>query len=348
MTITQQQITWTRLVPSPDPKHGSPCSRSSHGLSVVQKGTRLILLGGEHVARTPLANDHWAADLIEGQWLWRLLEMDTTAMVPPDRIAHAQVAVEDCVFMFGGRAGVTMQEMAMNDLWRLDCSGAPGTEQWTQLTVQGTPPEARSFHRMIASGNNLFVFGGCGANGRLADLHRFDLETNTWYDMGASPLLRGRGGSNLLMLCGGKRIGVVAGFCGEESADGHLFDLASAKWDDHLLQVEGMRPRSVCVSGSFPLLGYAVIFGGEVDPSDRGHEGAGAFEQDLVILDETNGSFVTSFKPDGTTLWPPARGWSDAAMMEDETGRLYIFGGLAGDDKNPKRLDDLWMLQIQK
>ena len=111
-----------------------------------------------------------------------------------------------------------------------------------------------------------------------------------------------------------------------------------------------MRPRSVCVSGSFPLLGYSVIFGGEVDPSDRGHEGAGGFEQDLVILDETNASFVSSFKPDDASAWPPARGWSDAATLEDESGRgkLFVFGGLAGDDENPKRLDDLWMLEIQK
>jgi hypothetical protein len=94
-----------------------------------------------------------------------------------------------------------------------------------------------------------------------------------------------------------------------------------------------------------------VIFGGEVDPSDRGHEGAGSFEKDLVLLDEANGSFHSSIPPDSTTgEWPTARGWSDGSATETENGEglLYIFGGLAGDDENPERLDDLWVLKIEK
>lgn len=356
--LTRQHIKWTRLTPRPDPQHGCPCARSSHGLSVVQKGSRLVLLGGEHVARTPLSRDYWAADRIDdadGQWQWRLLTtaaatITTTSDLPPDRIAHAQAAIDDQVYVFGGRAGVAMQEMAMNDLWKLDCSGPPGTEEWSLVKTQGTAPDARSFHRMIAIGKSLYVFGGCGVQGRLADLYRFDVETSTWHALGASPLLRGRGGPNLLSLNGGTRVGVVAGFCGEETADGHIFTLETGQWDEELLHLKDMRPRSVCVSGSFPALGYTVIFGGEVDPSDRGHEGAGGFERDLVVLDETNASFVTSFQPDDASAWPPARGWSDAATLEGETGsgQLFVFGGLAGDDENPKRLDDLWTLEIQK
>lgn len=356
--ITRKQIKWTRLVPRPDPQHGCPCARSSHGLSIVQKGSRLVLLGGEHVARTPLSREYWAADLVnDEQWQWRLLTTAATnnnesddLLHPPDRIAHAQAAIDDQIYVFGGRAGVAMQEMAMNDLWKLDCSGPPGTEEWSRVPAEGAAPDARSFHRMIAIGKSLYVFGGCGVQGRLAGLHRFDVETSTWHALGASPLLRGRGGPNLLSLNGGTRVGVVAGFCGEETADGHVFTLESGLWDDQLLHLEAMRPRSVCVSGSFPSLGYTVIFGGEVDPSDRGHEGAGGFEKDLVVLDETNASWITSFQQDGASAWPPARGWSDAATLEDEIGqgRMFVFGGLAGDDENPKRLDDLWMLEIEK
>jgi hypothetical protein len=32
-----------------------------------------------------------------------------------------------------------------------------------------------------------------------------------------------------------------------------------------------------------------IFFGGEVDPSDRGHEGAGGFENDMVVLEEKTG-----------------------------------------------------------
>ena len=313
----------------------------------------MIIYGGENVARTPIevTNSCWAADLDNGVWKWRLIEAKDG---PPDRIAQAQAAYnDDTVFIFGGRAGVKMDEKAMADLWKLDCSGAPGTEKWSKVeATDGTPPEARSFHRMICIGDHLYVFGGCSAaHGRLADLHRYDVKENTWTDLKASQL-RGRGGPNVLPLASGKKVGVIAGFAGEETADGHIFDLEAGKWEDALLEPElkGMRPRSVCVSGSFPSLGYAVIFGGEVDPSDRGHEGAGAFENDVVVLDEKTGSYITSVKagtPDDP--WPETRGWSDAAAIDNVngTGQLYFFGGLSGDDKKPQRLDDLWMMEIR-
>lgn len=135
---------------------------------------------------------------------------------------------------------------AANDLWKLDCLGEPGTEKWTRIEAAGgNPPEERSFHKMICIDSSLYVFGGCTAgHGRANDLHRFDLETNTWHDSG-KPLLRGRGGPNWKPMANGTKVGVVAGFCGQETADGHHFDIASNKWYDKL-------PRSVCVSGSFP------------------------------------------------------------------------------------------------
>jgi hypothetical protein len=29
-------------------------------------------------------------------------------------------------------------------------------------------------------------------------------------------------------------------------------------------------------------------------------------------------------------------------------GKLFFFGGLSGDDANPKRLEDLWLLEVMK
>eukprot|EP00045_Choanoeca_perplexa_P001569 m.20646 g.20646 ORF g.20646 m.20646 type:complete len:350 (+) comp11037_c0_seq1:298-1347(+) len=344
------QLTWTRLTPKPDPQYGCPIPRSSHGLSIVQNGTRLLVLGGENVARTPISvdNSYWAADLIEGEWRWRLL---SSKDAPPERIAQAQATCDDkYVYIFGGRAGITMDEQAMSDLWMLDCSGKPGDETWIEVKpVGGRAPEARSFHRMICIDQSLYVFGGCSAgHGRLADLHRFDLETKVWYDLGAAKL-RGRGGANLVPLASQTKIGAIAGFAGEEANDGQVFDVADKAWHESMLveQLKDMRPRSVCVAASFPSLG-TVIFGGEVDPSDRGHEGAGGFENDLVVLDESTGSYKTTVKAgDG---WPQTRGWSDGAAYtaQDGVGQLFIFGGLSGNDAQPERLDDLWLLTVKR
>lgn len=347
------KISFTELKVLADKTFGSPCARSSHGLSVVQNGTRLILHGGENIARTPLDDDHatWAADFDGIAWQWRRISCDVT---PPARVAHAQAACGNRVYVFGGRAGITMEEKAMNDLWELDASGEKGSERWTLIEPSQDsrpPPEPRSFHRMVCVDKCLYVFGGCGPSGRLADLHRFNLGDKTWHDLGASHLLRGRGGANLLTLASGHALGVVAGFSGEETNDGHCFDIDEGKWDDEPLteSLRRMRPRSVCVSGSFPSLGVALIFGGEVNPSDRGHEGAGGFENDVVLLEEKSGSYLETIVASKSDPWPKTRGWSDGATLvaDEATGHLFVFGGLSGDDANPQRLGDLWRLDVQ-
>lgn len=343
-------LTWNKLEPSADPQHHQPLPRSSHGLSTVQKASRLILYGGENIARTPMEAEQqtWAVDLSsDGSSNWRWID---SSKGPPARVAHAQAAYDDkIVYVFGGRAGITMQEKAMNDLWKLDCSGPAGTETWEQVQGGGTLPEERSFHKMLCIGSSLYVFGGCSANhGRLADIYKFDISTNTWENLGTSSFLKGRGGANFLPLNSGSKLGVIAGFCGEESNDGHMLDVASGKWEETALTplLQGLRPRSVCVSGSFPSTGLSVIFGGEVDPSAKGHEGAGGFENDVTVLDEKSGKYL------GTTPsqanWPETRGWSDSVSVDGNgVGHFYVFGGLTGDDDAPKRLDDLWRLDVE-
>jgi Galactose oxidase, central domain len=365
------KFSWKKLTPTPDPKHGTPCTRSSMGISYAAAtdacpNPRLILYGGETVARTPLdsAQATWACDLVMNDSppaKWRLITTTTTTTTttdsdssPPPRVAHAQAyhAPSSTMYVFGGRAGITMQEQAMNDLYKLDCSGPPGSEAWAPVPTKGEVPEARSFHKMVCLGDSLYVFGGCGeSSGRLADMHRLDLTTLTWHKLGTSQHLRGRGGANLLSLDSGRFLGVVAGFAGEETNDGHLFNVEEGKWCEESLtaSLEGLRPRSVCLSGSFPSVGVSIIFGGEVDPSAKGHEGAGSFDNSLVVLDEKTGKYLETITASGDE-WPENRGWSDGCSVDSSggSGKLYFFGGLSGDDANPLRLDDLWLLEVSK
>lgn len=353
---------WKKLVPTPDPKFGKPCTRSSLGISYLAATDacptpRLIVYGGETIARTPLESDQatWACDMKdtkESSSSWRLIRNGDT--LPSLRVAHAQAyhAPSSCVYVFGGRAGITMEEKAMNDVWKLDCSGPAGSEVWSQVQTKGDVPEARSFHKMMCVGGSLYVFGGCGdTSGRLADMHRLDLATLTWYNLGKSQHLRGRGGANFLAFDAAQYLGVVAGFAGEETNDGHLFNVKEDKFCDESLNesLEGLRPRSVCINGSFPSVGLSVIFGGEVDPSAKGHEGAGSFDNSLVLLDEKTGKYIDTIPSDGGE-WPENRGWSAGTDVDHGhgTGKLFFFGGLSGDDANPKRLDDLWELEISK
>ena len=163
-----------------------------------------------------------------------------------------------------------------------------------------------------------------------------------WTSLGSSPLLKGRGGPNILSLSGNK-IAIVAGFAGEETNDGHIFN--NGLWEEKGMDgLADMRKRSVCAFGSLPNNKLSIIFGGEVDPSNRGHEGAGNFERDVVLLDGTTGALSEVVKPGLGEEWPEARGWADGTVSGD--GTFYVFGGLAGDDVSPVRLGDLWECKV--
>jgi len=319
-----------------------------------------VIYGGEHVARTPIEDSSqslWLAEKSsDNVWKWinpkQEEEGNDTCIMPPWRVAHSQAAVGDVVYMFGGRTGVDMSETAMNDMWKLQLSdgGEGGTPKavWTEIKQEGNIPEARSFHKMIAIGSDLYLFGGVGGNGRLNDLWKFDTTTDKWTSLGNS-VLRGRGGPNILSLSNTNesddvKIAIVAGFAGEETNDGHIY--SNNKWEENeMTGLENLRKRSVCAFGS--LKGFGFLFGGEVAESTRGHEGAGGFANDLVILDKESGALIETIEqPKDEKEWPEPRGWGDATTDGDDT--FYTFGGLTGDDTAPKRLEDLWMGKISK
>jgi len=325
-------IAWKQIKPSPDTKHGTPLSRSSHSVEYTKGGT-LYILGGEHIARTPLNLT---------QFTWALSTNDPTSwrMVPiqgetfPSRVAHASTYCEskDTIYMFGGREGIDMNETALNDLWSFDVT----TETWSMVKTSPAP-EARSFHKMVCIGETLYLFGGCGTSGRLADLHSFDTNTGTWTDLRKS-VLRGRGGANVIALPHLNKIAVVAGFAGEETCDGQMYDISKGQWDEKLTKLEAqLRPRSVCISGLFQ--SEMFLFGGEVDPSHKGHDGAGGFEGDVIFLAEDGE--VLERVASKESEWPESRGWGDGSAVKNG---FYVFGGLAGDDASPKRLDGVMVL----
>lgn len=364
MTTTTTNLKFQRIVPNPADSNANstPLPRSSHGLSIIQDGTILVLYGGENIARTPItdaAQVLWLAKKkTKGdEWQWisptTMTSGDDAIVAPPSRVAHAQAAVGNNIYIFGGRNGIEMGENAMNDMWMLQVDDITENNtammiRWTQISQGDNIPEARSFHKMIAVGTNIYMFGGCGSSGRLNDLWKFDTISNKWTNLGSSHVLRGRGGPNILSLSDGTKIAIVAGFAGEETNDGHVYNTIHNAWEEDGMKggLANMRPRSVCCFASLPQVNKCVIFGGEVDPSQKGHEGAGGFERDVVILDGTGGSILDNIKPsqeDDEEEWPGNRGWADATVHGDT---FYIFGGLAGDDTSPVRLDDLWQCKV--
>jgi len=333
-----------------------PIERSSHAVSII--GDTLYLFGGENVARVPIDSSIYAVNISPNGsnfGIWQKLEVKNEAPVP--RIAHSQAAIGNRIYIFGGRQGTTMHESPLNDLHFFDVEN----NTWNEvIKPDDTFPMERSFHQMVSVGKSLFVFGGCGKSGRMSDLHEFNTETSKWIKHselysefknesdGSIQTISGRGGASLIASKNEDKLFLVAGFAGTECSgqemdDVYTFDLKSKVWK-HLSHVKVPVPRSVCISSKITIDGnqdFVVIFGGEVDPSDRGHEGAGGFSNDLYLINEETLEIKTISAKD--VAWPIPRGWSSGSSKGKGSNQLVVFGGLTGDDKNPVRLNDLWV-----
>ena len=266
------------------------------------------------------------------------------------RIAHSQCAIGDKIYVFGGRCGVEMSESPLNDLFSYD------TRDYTWagpiVPVAGSVPSERSFHKVIAIEPYIYVFGGCSSADRCSDLHRYDTLGSSWEALPGSEAIAGRGGPCLLPVIDSSAILVSAGYSGQENNDIHLYDIRSKRWQQiEALHSEDFRARSVCPCFATSTGDFAFLFGGEVSTSERGHEGAGDFASDVVCI-ETGTGRILSTRPVGTQPCP--RGWTSMALLSD-TGTTesircvsaVLFGGLTGSDAEPKRLNDVWRLDIR-
>ncbi|KAJ3323017.1 Cleavage and polyadenylation specificity factor subunit 1 [Boothiomyces sp. JEL0866] len=251
---------------------------------------------------------------------------------PPPRIGHAQASVGNSIYIFGGRQGIQMNEKPLNDMFKFDTT----VGEWSEIQAQNPPP-ARSYHRMVSSGTDLYVFAGCGPAGRLNDLYKYDTLQSTWTKLPASNDIVPRGGPCLA--ANNQKVVVCCGFSGYENDDIHIYDIKSQEWK--LAPFKVPTARSVCPSTT--LGDKLIIFGGEVAPSDLGHQGAGNFECDIQIVDLESGKV---YKGENTgDVTPPPRGWTSMTAIDSNTTILY--GGLNGDDSNPVHLDDTWELKFE-
>jgi N-acetylneuraminic acid mutarotase len=328
--------------------------RSSHAISAI--GDRAYLIGGEHIARTPI--DSTVYEYTSSRDSWEPVEVKG-GLPPEHRIAHGQAVIGKKIYVFGGRQGIHMSEKPLNDLHSFDT--ATGVWEGPIACADGEPPAPRSFHKMTSVGDILYVFGGCAAAGRQKDLYSFNTTTRVWTALKTSTEIAGRGGPSFAAVCTQgaadashkpqcDALMVTAGFSGQENNDMHLYDIASDSWSPSVTLP--YRARSVCPTTTVTAGRYVILFGGEVNTSDRGHEGAGDFASDLVCIDSVTGRVVECVNvTEGEHLSPPARGWTEMATLaasgSDETSYSVILcGGLTGNDENPQRLNDTWLLTL--
>ncbi|KAJ8764639.1 hypothetical protein K2173_006721 [Erythroxylum novogranatense] len=318
MSILQGK--WVKL----DQRGQGPGARSSHAITIV--GNKAYAFGGEFSPRVPVDNKLHVFDLETQTWY----VAEATGDIPPPRVGVTMAAVGQTIYVFGGR-DATHKEL--NELYSFDTS----TNNWTLLTSGDTSPPHRSYHSTTSDDRNVYIFGGCGVAGRLNDLWAFDVVKGEWIKY-CSPgdNLKGRGGAGLGVARG--KIWIVYGFSGIEMDDVHCFDPAHEQWAQ--LDTTGEKPTARSVFSTVTIGKHIIIHGGEVDPSDLGHLGAGKFTSDAYALDTETREWKRLDDVSEGGHHPGPRGWCAfaAGCVNGEEG-LLVFGG---NSPSNNRLDDVF------
>ncbi|KAL8611466.1 hypothetical protein ACOMHN_014521 [Nucella lapillus] len=304
-----------------------PLARSSHAVDVINRNA--YVMGGEHQPRIPIGSAVWSLDLDSETWR----ELNTKGESVPPRNANASAVVGTNIYIFGGRQGVAMGEGSLADMYKLTTVDM----KWSPVLMSGAVPEARSYHAMTAIGTTIYVFGGCTQTARLNDLYAFDIVSEFWKKLPTSPDISGRGGAGLTAI--GPKLYVVGGFSGEETGDVHEFNTETSTWRQ-VNTTPSLPPRSV--AGVTSLGKRIFVIGGEVDPSNAGHAGAGAFSDEVYVLDtgdEARG--WQKWESRGSNREMSPRGWFSASPMSEDS--IFLFGGNALDNS---RLDDSFILKV--
>ncbi|KAL6570488.1 hypothetical protein OROGR_000038 [Orobanche gracilis] len=308
---------WIKL----EQKGVGPGPRSSHAISVV--GQKVYAFGGEFTPRVPVDNHLYVFDLISQTWS----VADAEGEIPQPRVGVTMSSISETIYVFGGRDG---NHKELNELYSFDTC----TNTWALLP---SGPPHRSYHSMTADERRVYVFGGCGNAGRLNDLWAYDVVNKEWVEFPlAGESVRPRGGPGLASVLG--KIWVVYGFSGVEIDDVHYFDPDEGKW----VQVEtiGEKPSARSVFSTFGVGKYVFIYGGEVDPSDLGHLGAGKFSEDVYALDTKTLVWKKWDDGPGSKNHPGPRGWcAFASGWLDGREGLLVYGG---NSPSNDRLHDIF------
>ena len=248
---TPLKATWQRLITA------KPLPRSSHSLSVI-KG-RGYVFGGEEKPRQPVDNVMHVLTLpsstvsdVDYQTIQAVPDREG-GEVPCARVGHVASAIDDRIYVFGGRGGKSMEALEEDGcVWEFNTR----LNHWTALKpTPGSPyPEARSYHCSASIAHPLpssddhtegipgktdpkaqgtiFIHGGCTSSGRMKDLWGFNVAARAWSPFPDAPG-PARGGSSLTFTQ--DRLYRFGGFDGNTELGGQIdyLDLATTTFHDH-------------------------------------------------------------------------------------------------------------------
>jgi len=318
LNTRRKQMSWHTVVS----KGKEPASRSSH--SIVCQGTKLFLFGGEDTPTHPFDPNLHQYDFSTNEWT--VIEPAANQQ-PTDhpglRLAHSLSIIGNSIYLFGGRDGNATE---LGDLFRFDLE----KKIWQRINdAVGDIPSPRSYHVSTAIGTHLYIFGGCTKDGRSNDLFQFDTVNRVWRKMPTEERLKPRGGPALAS--SSEKLYIHAGFNSQELDDLWEFDTKDEKWR-LITEYTGDAPSPRSVHCMVRLENDTLfVFGGEKQPSTKGHLGAGIYHSDSYVLDLKSMAWM---KVSETSQFSP-RGWIAAHSLGSNS--VVLFGGYDGI----QRLNDL-------
>ncbi len=167
-------LTFTEIPTTGD----APEARSHAVLAHDDARNRLVVFGG-NVSTSGLTitgvADTWALDLETGAWTQLAVDAG-----PPARYAHAGVADENALYVFGGSP--SFNGPFLNDVWAFDFA----TDTWTAVSGGGpASPNTRFGAGLFLDGGTLVMVAGHDSTdlGNENDLWTLDIATGTWTEV---------------------------------------------------------------------------------------------------------------------------------------------------------------------
>jgi hypothetical protein len=374
-TVTEADY---KAIPAKPETAGGEVPEPRLGHTAVVIGERIFVFGGRGGKdMKPLEEKGrvWVFDTRTD--LWSFLDPTPGTPYPSARSYHTSVAIDK-------PEPASRKPIAAN----------PGTEE----PKIGTIAEAAKDESEASMGHGtVFIHAGCPNEGRTNDIWALDVASRTWKELPAAPG-KPRAGTSLTI--SKNRIYRFGGFNGESEEGGQIDILElgletfsnvggsekvgviakTGKWESLVFTEEDMkRPGNRSVAGFHTITSgagreYLLLFMGERDPSDQGHDSAGKFWSDVWTFQAPpQGMTAASFKDatwqalgreTGEGKWEPVtvsdaegvegedihnlipgeRGWIASSTLADvDANSVMLWGGLNGKSE---RLGDGWILRF--
>eukprot|EP00736_Rhodelphis_marinus_P013577 Rmarinus@m.23354 len=251
---------------------------------------------------------------------WREIQYVKKECNPTARGYHTAVHRDGCIYIFGGQH----DSQLFNTLFEFDY----GKNQWSRVEgIEGTPPTSRINHTAVLRGSCMYIFGGADATHdyEVNDFYEFNFETRVWTAVKCTedpPCPRSSHTAVLnddkMYVFGGSETEDFIGF-----DDLFEFDFESKIWKKIIYTGSGPCPRSIHTTVVYDNRMY--VFGGFGRPRTV-QGGEGQYFNDLYEYSFLNKQW-TQIEATGD---PPSPRTEHTAVVHNELGCMYVFGGFDG------------------